>query len=121
PLIRSIASYDYQAMMDTEESSRRLAGFPPFAHMARIIVTSRSFEEGRDISGELSSKIAGKGVEILGPAPAPIALLRKHHRWHFIVRASNRNMLHRLMSTLEGIPIPHRVQLKIDIDPYSML
>ncbi|HDP25797.1 MAG TPA: primosomal protein N' [Deltaproteobacteria bacterium] len=121
PLIRSIASYDYQAMMATEESSRRLAGFPPFAHMARIIVTSQSFEEGRDISGELSSKIAGKGVEILGPAPAPIALLRKHHRWHFIVRASNRNTLHRLMSVLERIPIPHRVQLKIDIDPYSML
>ncbi|MGC9323121.1 MAG: replication restart helicase PriA [Desulfomonilia bacterium] len=122
PLIRSIAAYDYTAMISAEEASRRMAGFPPFTHMARCIVSAKYSGDVRDTALDLSARITGRtGVEILGPAPAPISLLRKRHRWHFIVRAHDRNRLHGAIAALEQIRFSTRVQLKIDIDPYTML
>lgn len=121
PLIRSIASYDYQAMISTELEIRKTSGFPPFSHMARCVVTSLKEKQGQDVSTLLISSINMAAVEVLGPAPAPISLLRNRYRWHIILRSGNRSALHKAIECVRQVPLPSHTDLRIDVDPYTML
>jgi primosomal protein N' (replication factor Y) len=121
PLIQSISGYDYQAMMEIEKDIRKATFFPPYSHMARCVVSSIKDKTAREFSVQLASSVNIPGVEALGPAPAPIARLRDHFRWHFILRSKNRGALHKAIDILERIHQPQETDLKIDVDPYSMM
>jgi primosomal protein N' (replication factor Y) (superfamily II helicase) len=61
-------------------------------------------------------------LRVLGPAPAPLSLLRGRHRRRFLLRASREAPLQRLIADwLSGLRMPGRVRLQVDIDPYSFL
>ncbi|HHO76391.1 MAG TPA: primosomal protein N' [Deltaproteobacteria bacterium] len=121
PLIRSIASYDYEGMIRNEEILRKASGFPPFMFMARCLFSSRSNDAAKEAIHQAASGLARFDVDILGPAPAPLSLLRNNYRWHILVRSSNRTKLHRAIESLVRIKIPSNVHYKIDVDPYNML
>jgi primosomal protein N' (replication factor Y) len=121
PLIQSICGYDYQAMMEIERGIRKATSFPPYSHMARCVVSSKKDKTAREFSFQLALSVNIPGVEALGPAPAPIALLRDHFRWHFILRSKNRGALHKAIDIIERMHQPQETDLKIDVDPYSMM
>jgi primosomal protein N' (replication factor Y) len=63
-----------------------------------------------------------EGVDILGPAPAPFAVLRGRHRRRFLVRTPREIKPQPLVDAwLARVELPPRVRLQIDIDPYSFL
>jgi len=63
-----------------------------------------------------------KGVEILGPAPAPLTVLHGRARWRLLLKAPRRVNVPGLMKTwLRAVKIPGGVRARIDIDPYSFL
>jgi len=121
PLIKSIAGYDYEGMIAGEELIRQASGFPPFVHMARCVFSSSRNELVRQVIHEVSSRINHKNVDVLGPAPAPVSLLRNRYRWHFLLRSNDRAGLHRTIDSIMQIDIPSQVKYKIDVDPYNML
>jgi primosomal protein N' (replication factor Y) len=57
----------------------------------------------------------------MGPAPAPLSLLRGTHRWHVLLTARDRGPLHASLERLERMDLPGGVRMKIDVDPYSMM
>jgi len=62
-------------------------------------------------------------IEVLGPAEAPIAIIRGRHRFRFLVKAALEADLQAYMRLwLEDAP-PARgsVMAQVDIDPYSFL
>jgi primosomal protein N' (replication factor Y) len=121
PLMHAIARYDYLGMMEMEQGVRRAASFPPYSHMARCVVTSLKEKMARDSALKLAASVGRPGVEVIGPAPAPIAFLRERFRWHFILRSGNRGALHQAIDGVErASPLPE-TDLKIDVDPYSMM
>ncbi|HPS92992.1 MAG TPA: primosomal protein N' [Deltaproteobacteria bacterium] len=121
PLIGCIARYDYQAMIEAEKGIRKASGFPPFMHLTRCVVSSSTEKCAREAALSLVSAVTLAAVEVLGPAPAPISLLRDRYRWHVILRSRNRSALHRTIEAIEQVPLPSGVDLKIDVDPYSMM
>ncbi len=121
PLIQSIARYDYEEMISTEQGIRKATGFPPFMHIARCVVSSSTDKDARDASLLLASSIKVPAVDILGPAPTPIARIRNRYRWHLILRSKNRAALHSAIEGVEQVELTTNADLRIDVDPYTML
>ena len=121
PLIRSIAGYDYEGMIRSEQEARKAAGFPPFTHMARCIFSSRNRELLAQAVRDLAARLQPRDVNLLGPAPAPVSLLKGSHRLHLILTSMNRAALHAALDRLERMQHPPGVRVRIDVDPYTML
>lgn len=121
PLIQSISGYDYEGMISSEEEIRKASGFPPFSHMARCIFSSAGNELAMKTINEAVARLNPREVTLMGPAPAPISLLRNTYRWHVILTAKDRGKLHAALDRLERMEIPSGVRMKIDVDPYTML
>jgi primosomal protein N' (replication factor Y) len=61
-------------------------------------------------------------VEILGPAPAPLAVLRGRHRVRFLVKTERQVNIQAVVSAwLAGVRVAGSVRIQVDIDPYSFL
>jgi primosomal protein N' (replication factor Y) len=63
----------------------------------------------------------GEPVEVLGPAPAPLAKVRGKHRWQLLLRARDHGPLHRLARALQASHKVPGVQLALDVDPVALL
>lgn len=122
------ASHDYDGFYRLEIGFREEAGYPPFSHLALIGLSGtaeRAVEQcARDAAGRLRELRASLGarLEILGPAPAPLAKLRGRFRWQILLKSGNRNEMKRLLLMLRtGWSLPRVVRTTIDIDPVDTL
>ena len=62
------------------------------------------------------------GVATLGPAPAPLAVLRGRHRRRFLVKAWRTVHLQAVLREwLARVKVAGNVRVQVDIDPYSFL
>jgi len=121
PVMAAITRYDYDAMIKEEASTRRLAGLPPFAHMARCVFSSLEGAPLEQTVKRIAKTLSFPGLKVMGPALAPLGQLRGLHRWHILLTAARRATLHRALTHLEQTKIPGHVRVKIDVDPYDML
>jgi primosomal protein N' (replication factor Y) len=61
-------------------------------------------------------------VEVLGPAPSPLAKIRNRHRWQVLLKAPDRRDLHRLLATYKReMKVSKMMRVAIDVDPVDML
>jgi len=59
---------------------------------------------------------------VLGPAPAPLAVLRGRHRRRFLVKTARQVQLQTVLREwLARVRIAGSVRIQVDIDPYSFL
>ena len=94
---------------------------PPFGKLASLIVSGIRKEEVEKIAIMLG-KAAFNNSEIstLGPAPAPIYMLRGKYRYRLLLKtAKNIKIQEILKQWLKRVKIPASVRVEIDIDPYS--
>ena len=62
------------------------------------------------------------GLAVLGPAPAPLAMLRGRHRVRLLVHARRSLDLQGIVAAwLERVPVPASVRVTVDVDPYNFL
>jgi primosomal protein N' (replication factor Y) (superfamily II helicase) len=109
--------------LEIEAEERRRHGYPPFGRLAAIIVAGRDAPTVDRVARELGTSAPhGNGIEVLGPAPAPLALLRGRHRRRLLVKATREtNLQAAIDSWLSRVRVPSNVRLQVDIDPYSFL
>jgi primosomal protein N' (replication factor Y) len=63
-----------------------------------------------------------QGLEVWGPAPAPLALLRGRHRQRFLIKADRGVRVQAaLRHWLAPIKLRADLRIEIDIDPHSFL
>jgi primosomal protein N' (replication factor Y) (superfamily II helicase) len=61
-------------------------------------------------------------VAVLGPAPAPLAILRGRHRRRFLVKTTRAvNLQAVIREWLARVRLAGSARLQVDIDPYSFL
>ena len=64
----------------------------------------------------------GEGVHVLGPAPAPLHLVRGLYRWRYLVKARRGiNVQAFIRAWLGTVKPTGSLRLAIDVDPYSFL
>lgn len=123
PVIAALAAGDRDAFYAAETEARRHAGAPPFGRWAAIILSSESEQEARQAAvrlGEVRPRLAD--IQILGPAPAPLALLRGRYRYRFLVNARrSANLQACLREWLGKVSFAPGVRVGVDVDPYSFV
>jgi primosomal protein N' (replication factor Y) len=125
--IQDAVRQDYSAFFEREMHFRRMMQYPPFTSLANVIVRDTSLEKAIVWSRQLSEYFAphdGKGARILGPATAPLARLKKEHRFQFLLKSPRRSLLTRMLSGAmaycDARSIPQTAVL-VDMDPLSLL
>jgi primosomal protein N' (replication factor Y) len=122
-LMQALAKTDQQGFYASETASRERAGAPPFGRYAAIIVSGPVLHLVQEVARDLGkSAPSAPGVAVLGPAPAPLALLRGQHRLRLLVHTSRAvNIQSVLRSWLGSQSWPNAVRVSVDVDPYSFL
>jgi primosomal protein N' (replication factor Y) len=123
PVMQAIASGDKERFYAEELAERRAAGLPPFGRLAALVVAGRDPGETRAFAAALARSAPDlPGLRVLGPAPAPIALLRGRHRQRLLVIAAPEiDLPAALAPWLKGRKLPGSLRLQIDVDPYGFL
>jgi primosomal protein N' (replication factor Y) len=116
---------DYPAFFDREFIYRRAMRYPPLVALVNVVVRGRTFEEAMQTAADLVRRLepasASGGVQILGPAPAPLGRLRGEHRVQFFLKGTKRaEMRLALKTVLADVPEVRR-RITIDVDPLSVL
>ena len=122
-VIAALAAGDRAAFYDAETEARREAGAPPFGRWAAIIVSSEDEAEARDAARAVGGAAPNlNDVLVLGPAPAPLSLLRGRFRYRLLINARRSTQLQDIIREwLAPLRFPSGVRIAVDIDPYSFV
>jgi primosomal protein N' (replication factor Y) (superfamily II helicase) len=122
-VMAALLADDRDRFFALEADSRKAHGMPPFGRLAAVIISAPD-DEAADFTGRALARAAPHlpGVETLGPAPAPLRVLRGRHRRRFLVKARRDiNVQAVVRQWLARVKVPSNVRLQVDIDPYSFL
>ena len=127
PVLKALAGGDRERFLAAEMEARRAAGHPPFGRLAALVVSASKREQAERAARDLARAWPGgdasaRGVEMWGPAPAPLALLRGLYRYRLLLKAPKDVALQPLIRRwLAAARQPSAVRVKVDVDPYSFL
>ncbi len=123
PVIAALLAGDRERFLAAEMDDRRAHQMPPFGRLAAIILSAPSPELAEQSARRLARLApTDPDVTILGPAPAPLSMLRGMYRWRFLVKTPReRRPQPVLRAWLARAEFPKSVKLAVDIDPYSFL
>jgi primosomal protein N' (replication factor Y) len=124
PVVRALAEGDREGFYESEIELREVTSYPPFGRLASLIV-SASERGGAEAYARALAKAAPavREVRVLGPAEAPLAVVRGRHRFRLLVKSPRRfDLSAHIREWLASSPAPKgSVKLEIDIDPQSFL
>ena len=123
PLMQALKKGERDSYLDQEKAIRENAGLPPYGRLAALIVSGADGAETERFARNLGlAAPLADGITVLGPAPAPIAMVRGRHRWRFLVKASRDvNIQAFLRLWLTGVKPKGSLALQVDVDPYNFL
>jgi len=122
-VMQALRDQDRDAFIAAEIDQRRLSGLPPFGRLAALILSSHDPDALDAFARTLAAAAPNAdGVEVYGPADAPLALIRGRRRKRMLVRADRTVDLQAYLSAWRGrVRVPGAIRLTIDVDPYSFL
>ncbi|MGF1560626.1 MAG: primosomal protein N' [Geminicoccaceae bacterium] len=123
PVMRALAAGERDAFYASEFAQRQAAGMPPCGRLAALILSGPKLDEVQRSAIDLARAAPSyRGVRVLGPAPAPLALLRGRHRQRLLVKAiAGVDLAAIIRPWVQAVKRPSSVRLQIDIDPQSFL
>lgn len=128
--VKEASDHDYEGFCLNELRERQSFYYPPFSRLGRVLVRGKEKEKALAAAREAgvalraeAKKQSGKRIEVLGPSPAPIAMLDGQHRMHLLVKAPDGESLaevfngevEEMLAKLKG------AEAIVDIDPLGML
>lgn len=122
-VMQALLKGDVEAFHAAEREIRLASGMPPFGRLAAIVVSSENGTEALDAAKRLGAAAPpAEGIEVWGPAPAPLAMLRGRHRHRLLVHARRSAPLQAYVRDwLQRVQMPGSVRVTVDVDPQSFL
>ncbi|GBQ74843.1 primosome assembly protein PriA [Acetobacter malorum DSM 14337] len=123
PVMQALLSGDFDAFMTQEAEQRRPGFWPPYGRLAALIVSADTAVAADDAAAALG-RVApyGDGIQVLGPAPAPMAILRGRHRRRLLLRTRKSIAVQPILRRWLGlVKLERQVRVDVDIDPVSFL
>jgi primosomal protein N' (replication factor Y) len=123
PVMQALVEGDLAAFMAREAAQRRPGGWPPYGRLAALIVSAESAAAADELARDLGRAAPwGDGVEALGPAPAPLSILRGRHRRRLLLKTRRDVAVQPILREwLAKVPVPRGARVEVDVDPVSFL
>ncbi len=129
--ITSVKQHDYIGFYEKEVEERNALQYPPYSHVATLLLRGEDEKEVIDASHAVSDYLETlqtdrfPEVKILGPAPAPLSKIDGKYRWHFLFRCQNVEKICELFQCFNDEPPKeiksNVIEFIIDIDPTNTL
>ncbi|CAN7323044.1 primosomal protein N' [Rhizobium sp. LjRoot30] len=124
PVMQAIVSGDSGAFYDREIFEREKAVLPPFGRLASIIVSADTRQDAETHARGLRQAAPQvSGISVLGPAEAPLALIRGRHRFRLLVHGRRNSDIQSFLRDMlaNGPKERGSVHTQLDVDPQSFL
>ncbi len=125
------SQHDFEGFAEHELKMRESPPYPPHVALVNVVVSGLRETVVADAAVELAdwlrglvAKHADNQVEAIGPAPAPLARVKRRWRWHIMLRSSDRRLLDRIVRyAVEKAPhvSTRSVRVVFDRDPVSVM
>ena len=124
PVMRALLAADHDAFYASEIELREKTHYPPFGRLASLLISANERPAAESFARRLAT-IAPRAneVRVLGPAEAPLAVVRGRHRFRLLVKSPRGfDLSAYLREWLKAAP-KHKgdVRLEVDVDPQSFL
>jgi primosomal protein N' (replication factor Y) len=123
PVMAALLSGDLAEFLAQEAAQRKPGHWPPYGRLVALIVSAAD-ERLADQAARALSRSAprGPGIEVLGPAPAPFALLRGRFRRRLLLKAARGVAVQGIVKDwLARTDLPKQARVDVDIDPVSFM
>lgn len=125
PLLQLAASGDYPALASALLEERKMAGLPPFGHLALFRCEAMSMAKAMEFLQQLAGIPLPADVQLLGPVPAPMERRAGRYRTQMLLQCASRRPLHQAISLLleqaRTLPAARQCRWHLDVDPIDML
>jgi primosomal protein N' (replication factor Y) len=124
PVMQAIIAGNRDAFIEGEIRERQKAMLPPFGRLAALIISAKHREQAETFArAVVRASPPARSIEVLGPAEAPLAVVRGRHRWRVLVKSPREvDVQSYLKMWLDNVPAPKGdLRLTVDIDPYNFL
>jgi primosomal protein N' (replication factor Y) len=124
PVMRAIVSSDAAAFYNREIEERERSTLPPFGRLAALIISADNRPDAENHARALRRAApSSPEISVLGPAEAPLALVRGRHRFRILVHGTKRADIQGFIRVLlaAGPKEKGSIRVQVDIDPQSFL
>jgi primosomal protein N' (replication factor Y) len=124
PVMRALAAGDRDAFYSSEIDLREQAQYPPFGRLAALVISGDDKHAAQAHARRLAQAAPrADAVRVLGPAEAPLALIRGRYRFRLLVKSPRAfDLSAYLRAWMAKAPKPTgKIRLEIDVDPQSFL
>jgi primosomal protein N' (replication factor Y) len=123
PVMQALLEGDLAAFMAREAAQRRPGHWPPYGRLAALIVSADAAPAVDALARDLGRAAPhGVGVEVLGPAPAPLSVLRGRHRRRLLLKTRRDVAVQPILREwLAKVAVPRGARVEVDVDPVSFL
>jgi primosomal protein N' (replication factor Y) len=123
PVMQALVRGDLEAFMASEAAQRRPGHWPPYGRLAALIVSAETGPAADALARDLGRAAPhGDGVTVLGPAPAPLSILRGRHRRRLLLKTRRDVAVQPILrGWLAKVPVPRGARVDVDVDPVSFL
>ena len=116
---------DYEGFYAAELARRRQYGYPPFVRLALLRISFPAEDPPVAALGELARLLQARarelGLRLLGPIPAPLAMLRGRRRFSCLIKSADWQSVRALYHEASRQQCARRLRLFLDLDPVNML
>lgn len=124
PVIKALIANDREAFYDSEIEARERTGYPPFGRLASLIISAGDRPTAEGFARRLAALApADDQVQVLGPAEAPLAVIKGRYRFRLLVKSARGYDLSAYLRDwlAVGPKTKGNLKLEVDIDPQSFL
>lgn len=122
-VLKALINQDRDLFMDFEKQSRKLLCYPPYGKLASLIISGKSQHQTAMVAADFGKSAPHTDlISVLGPAPAPLFMLRDKYRFRLLLKtARSINIQEVIKEWLAMVNVPPSVRVEVDIDPYSFM
>ena len=124
PVMKALIAQDREAFYAAEIAAREKVSYPPFGRLAGLLVSAGDPHSAESFARKLVAAAPHvEHVRLLGPAEAPLAVVRGRYRFRILAKSPRGfDLSGYLRGWLTQGPKPKgNLKLEVDVDPQSFL
>ena len=124
PVMKALVACDREAFYANEIAARERTFYPPFGRLASLIISAGDRPTAEGFARRLAALAPlDEHVQLLGPAEAPLAVIKGRYRFRLLVKSARGFDLSEYLRQwlAAGPKTKGNLKLEVDVDPQSFL